>query len=269
MSRLVNVAGVDRHMKGWRPDKPDPRDKFFAAAAPVVDLPDAVDLRAECPPVVDQGQIGSCTANSSSSALAFLEKKGKKAELYSRLFIYSMTRLFEGVPLTEDPGAEIRDVMKVLSTWGAPYETAWPYDMSKFKEEPSFGAKESATHHKAVMYYRCPSLYTLQASLHQGFPVVIGFSVPDNMMSARCTRTGIVLPPAAGESFDGGHAVLAVGYDKHFMCGMEKGAVLCQNSWGTGWGIDGFFWLPQSFWFGGTGALASDCWTIRRVQETP
>lgn len=264
MNRIVDVAGASRHMKGWRPDKPDPRDMHLMVSE-AVQLPGAVDLRSQCPPVVDQGSIGSCTANSSCSAMAFLEHKGQQATLYSRLFLYAMTRKIEGTPLSEDSGAEIRDVMKALSTFGVPVETDWPYDTSKFTKEPPDPAKTAALQHKALMYYRCPSLYTLRASLAQGFPVVIGFSVPDNMMSDQCAKTGIVLPPAPGEAFDGGHAVLAVGYDLNQMCGHEQGAVLCQNSWGTSWGLKGFFWVPMSFWAGGLSALASDCWTIRRA----
>jgi C1A family cysteine protease len=264
VSRVVNIAGVDRHMKGWRPDKPDPRDRHLMVSE-AVRLLDLVDLRPQCPPVVDQGGIGSCTANSSCSAMAFLEHKAKQDTLFSRLFLYAMTRHIEGTPLSEDSGAEIRDVMKALSTYGVPFESEWPYIESKFSTEPPAKAKTDALQHKAVFYYRCPSLYTLKASLHQGFPVVIGFAVPDNMMTSRCAQTGIVLPPAPGESFDGGHAVMAVGYDVHQMCGHEQGAVLCQNSWSTSWGIDGYFWLPMSFWSGGVGALATDCWTIRRA----
>ena len=197
--------------------------------------------------------------------MAFLEKKSKQSILFSRLFLYAMTRHLEGTPLSEDSGAEIRDVMKTLAQYGVPYETDWPYDTSKFTEEPPDQSKQDGLQHKAMMYYRCPSLYTLRASLAQGFPIVIGFSVPDNMMSDQCASTGIVLPPEPGESFDGGHAVMAIGYDINQMCGHEQGAVLCQNSWGTGWGLQGYFWLPMSFWQGGAGALASDCWTIRRA----
>lgn len=265
MSRYINVGGVDRHMKGWRPDKPDPRDKMFSVPETFT-LPDSVDLRPQCPPVVDQGQIGSCTANSSSSAMAFLERKSKQDALFSRLFIYAKTRDIEGTPLSEDSGAEIRDVMKALSTYGVPYESEWPYDISQFSVEPPTQVAQDALAHKAVLYYRCPNLFALKASLHQGFPVVIGFAVPQNMMSDQCASTGILLPPAPGEQFVGGHAVLAVGYDVNFKCGSATGAVLCQNSWGTGWGIDGYFWIPMSFWEGGASALASDCWTIRRAQ---
>jgi len=50
---------------GWNPDIPDGRDLMFAAPPEVVtQLPPKVDLRDQCPDVYDQGQLGSCTANS-------------------------------------------------------------------------------------------------------------------------------------------------------------------------------------------------------------
>ena len=36
---------------------------------------------------------------------------------------------------------------------------------------------------------------------------------------------------------EGGHCVCCVGYDN------ARQAWLCKNSWGTGWGEDGFFWI--------------------------
>jgi hypothetical protein len=50
---------------GWVRDLPDDRD--FVYGAPLVrfpqGLPPSIDLRSECPPVYDQGQLGSCTGN--------------------------------------------------------------------------------------------------------------------------------------------------------------------------------------------------------------
>jgi len=45
---------------GWTPDLPDQRDHLYAAPPPVlVQLPTKVDLTSSCPPVYDQGQLGS------------------------------------------------------------------------------------------------------------------------------------------------------------------------------------------------------------------
>ncbi len=38
-------------------------------------------------------------------------------------------------------------------------------------------------------------------------------------------------------SFQGGHCVCVIGYDENL------GAWLCKNSWGTTWGIGGYFWI--------------------------
>ena len=46
---------------GWIPDLPDQRDYLYAAPPHVLQaLPASVDLRPGCPPVYDQGQLGSC-----------------------------------------------------------------------------------------------------------------------------------------------------------------------------------------------------------------
>ena len=56
---------------GWRPDLPDHRDLVYATPHPVaLALPPSVDLRPKCPPVYDQGQLSSCTANAIAGALS-------------------------------------------------------------------------------------------------------------------------------------------------------------------------------------------------------
>jgi C1A family cysteine protease len=42
-------------------------------------LPDVVDLIAQCPPIFDQGNEGSCVDNASTAAMAFLELQGDPA----------------------------------------------------------------------------------------------------------------------------------------------------------------------------------------------
>ncbi|HEU5216556.1 MAG TPA: hypothetical protein VFU30_13560, partial [Gaiellaceae bacterium] len=115
---------------GWRPDSPDMRD-YFMAVEPAKALPRTASLRKKMPPVYDQGQLGSCTANSIGAILEFNELKQKQADATtpSRLFIYYNERVMEGT-VDQDSGAEIRDGIKSVAQLGAPPETDWPYEIN-------------------------------------------------------------------------------------------------------------------------------------------
>ncbi len=255
--RLRKIAGVAQpiHLRGWIPDTRDHRD--FLLPPPAPGLPAAVSLRPQCSPVLSQGSLGSCTANASCEAMSFLYRRAALDPLFSRLFVYYYTRRVEGTPPTEDSGAQIRNVMKVLALYGVAFESTWPYLESKFSVEPSDDAFAEASRHRLLFYYRCHDLLTIKASLAQGFPVAIGFTVPANMDSAPCARTGIVKYPAPSESFVGGHAVLAIGYDN------ATELVCFQNSWGGEWGDGGFGYLPYRMF---TDGFVQDCWTLRREE---
>ncbi|MEY2438756.1 MAG: hypothetical protein QOI34_141, partial [Verrucomicrobiota bacterium] len=61
---------------GWIPDLPDHRDLLFSAPPTILrKLPRKIDLSAKCPPVFDQGEIGSCTANAIGAAIEFDQLK--------------------------------------------------------------------------------------------------------------------------------------------------------------------------------------------------
>src|SRR5713101_542900 len=61
---------------GWVPDVPDHRDVLFSPPPAVMaSLPPHADLRAACPEIYDQGQLGSCTANAIGAAFEFDQKK--------------------------------------------------------------------------------------------------------------------------------------------------------------------------------------------------
>ena len=75
---------------GWIPDLPDDRDHLYAAPPAYLSaLPPLADLRAQCPPVYDQGMLGSCTANAIGGAIEFDRLKQSLPDFVpSRLFIY-------------------------------------------------------------------------------------------------------------------------------------------------------------------------------------
>jgi C1A family cysteine protease len=244
---------------GWVPDLPDHRDHFYAA--PLVNLgvlPDKMDLRPNCPPVYDQGQLGSCTANAIAAAVEFTLKKEEKTDfLPSRLFIYYNERVMEGT-VDSDSGAMIRDGIKSVSKQGDAPETEWPYDIAKFKVKPSAQVYRDAKKHKAMQYQRViRNLNQMKGCLASGFPFVFGFTVYESFESPEVAKTGQVNMPAANEQQIGGHAVLAVGYDD------SAQRFIVRNSWGEGWGLAGYFTMPYTYLTDSN--LSDDFWTIRAV----
>jgi len=245
---------------GWIPDLPDHRDHLYAAPMEVVaKLPSKVDLRPQCPPVYDQGQLGSCTANSIGGGFEFTLIKEKKPDFMpSRLFIYYNERVIEGT-VKSDSGAQIRDGIKSIANQGVCPETEWPYIITKFTTKPPAKAYKDALKNQALSYSRVTqSLNQFKGCLASGYPFVFGITVYESFESQEVAKTGNVPMPASHEKSLGGHAILAVGYDD------STQRFIIRNSWGPGWGQKGYFTLPYAYLLD-TG-LSSDFWTIRIVE---
>lgn len=244
---------------GWRPDKPDQRDLVYKAPKSVAKTPLRVDLRTQCPPVYDQGQLGACTANAIGGHYQFdLLKQNDPSFVPARLFIYYNERVIEGTT-SEDAGAEIRDGIKSIASQGVCPETMWPYDIPKFATKPPQTCYTSALSHVSLQYNRITTtLPQLKACLAEGFPFVFGFSVYESFESAAVAKSGIVNMPAVSEKMIGGHAAMAVGYDD------TKSRFIVRNSWGADWGLKGYFTIPYAYLTNSN--LADDFWTIRLVK---
>jgi C1A family cysteine protease len=247
---------------GWVPDLPDGRDLLYAAPpTPLAELPRRVDLRSKCPPVYNQGRLGSCTANAIAGALEFdqIRQRAKGVFTPSRLFIYYNERAIEGT-VDSDSGAMIRDGIKTVHRQGACPEKSWPYRIPRFRDKPSRPCYTEAKRHQAIRYLRLtPTLGQLKGCLAEGFPFVFGFAVYASFESAKVSRNGHAPMPGAHEEFLGGHAVLAVGYDE------QRQWFICRNSWGPKWGMRGYFTLPFPYLV--QSSLSRDFWTIRRVED--
>jgi C1A family cysteine protease len=245
---------------GWVPDLPDARDFMYSAPEAVLTkLPTKVDLRPKLPPVYDQGELGSCTANAIGAAFEFEQvKQGLKDFMPSRLFIYYNERAMEGT-IDTDSGAMIRDGIKSVAKVGVCPETTWPYDIPKFTEKPPKTAYDEASKHQALIYRRVlGNLHQMQGCLASGLPFVLGFSVYESFMSPDVARTGEVPLPPRGEQLIGGHAVLAVGYDDKIQ------RFIVRNSWGVGWGVKGYCTMPYGYLT--DPGLARDFWAIHAVE---
>lgn len=248
-----------RPIYGWIPDLPDHRDILYEKLTVVAPekLPKSVNLRSHDSPIQDQGQLGSCTANALAGNLDFLKKqKLKKVFDFSRLFIYYNERVIEHT-VTTDSGAMLRDGIKSLVKLGACPEKEWPYDVSMFTQKPSAKDYQDALKYQITAYYRIKSLEQMKHTLATGYPFVFGFSVYESFESVEVAKTGIVPLPQKHERLLGGHAVMAVGYDD------AKEQFIIRNSWGVGWGIQGYCLMPYMYL---VSSLASDFWTIRDME---
>jgi len=251
---------------GWIRDLPDARDHHYAAPPPVLAaLPQAVDLRPQCPAVYNQGQLGSCTGNAIAGAVHFERMRQKlpsaKTTVPSRLFIYYNERVIEGT-VGQDAGAQIRDGIKSVATQGACFEKGkgkWPYVPANFAAQPPAACYAQAANDTIVQYSRVQQIAPqLKGCLADGYPFVFGFTVYESFESRQVAKTGVVPMPASGEQPIGGHAVMAVGYND------TTQQFLVRNSWGASWGLGGYFLLPYAYLTDPN--LAADLWTIRMVE---
>ena len=243
-----------RYSYGWVPDVPDQRDFLYKAIKPVIKLQKEVDLSGICSAIEDQGRLGSCTAQALAGNLEFLDNKIDSVYTdVSRLFIYYNERALIGTT-DYDSGASLRDGIKTLKNEGACEETLWPYIIAKFDDKPPLKCYNEAEKHTIESYHRINSLTEMLTCLTEGYPFVFGFTVYESFEAAQVAKTGKVNMPKKDEQTLGGHAVLAVGYSQ------TERRFLVRNSWGTKWGINGYFTMPFQY----LETLSADFWTIRK-----
>jgi C1A family cysteine protease len=171
-----------------------------------------------------------------------------------------------------DSGAQIRDGVKSVCQLGVCPETEWTYVATpanpntnlwppgaKPAEKPTPNCYTEALQHKAVTYESVTrDLAQFRGCLAAGYPFVLGFTVYSAFESPQVAQTGVLNLPTSAEQVLGGHAVMAVGYDD------TAQRFTIRNSWGTGWGLKGYFTMPYVYLL--SQHLSSDFWTIRVVE---
>jgi C1A family cysteine protease len=161
--------------------------------------------------------------------------------------------------------------------FGVPPEAYWPYDIPAFDNEPPAFCYSFAKNYSAITYYRLDPkgittadlLSAVKQNIASGLPAMFGFTVYSSRAQA-AVNGGKIPFPSDKDTVDGGHAVIAVGYDDDMKITnvgpngpTTKGAFLIRNSWGTTWGDAGYGWLPYEYLLQ---ELAVDWWSLVKAE---
>lgn len=221
----------------------DKRDHLFSTVVGK-SIPKSIDMRRLMPPIYNQLELGSCTANSSVAYTVFLNSN--KVEL-SRLFEYFKAREIEGT-VDEDSGATNRDSVKAIKKNGVCEEKFMPYNVDKFTVAPTDAAIANAKSYTISSYSLLNSLTGIKQTLAVSKPIIIGMDVFESFEGSSIANTGIMPIPKKTEEYLGGHSVLVVGYiDGKNPTKSLTGCLIIRNSWGIEWGDKGYFYMPYEY----------------------
>lgn len=245
---------------GWRKDPHDERDRPFGARRPA-DVPrasEALGMVELYGSIRDQGMTSRCVGYSTAKAIRVrLALDGHPQVELSANGAYWGARAPDGFA-GEDGGAFIRSGIRYARACGIPTEASWPSRLDTINVEPDETAEIAGLAFADGSYERIYSadgaeqaelvLDALQASC----PVLFGTDLTAQFV--RHVGRDVVPAPRPGDTSEGGHALLALGFD-------QGGARVCvPNSWGTSAGDRGWYWLDPG-WF--ASARTQDIWALR------
>lgn len=249
MNRILNYVKSDLSKFA---DKLHTFQEDICAAAVNVDLRKVFN-----PPCYDQGQLGSCTANSCVFLVEFqLFRETAKEFMGSRLFVYYNERLIEG-DVGQDNGAVVADSINSIAKYGVCPETELPYDISQFAVKPSDACYTCGSEYKCDKF-RCvkQTFNQLIQALAKGHPVTFGTTLYTSFENVG--SDGLVpLPDVTKESVIGGHCMN--------ICGWNGERFIVRNSWGPNWGDHGYCYFPKEYILNSD--LTSDFWIVLDMEH--
>ncbi len=213
-------------------------------------IPRSVDLSGSFPVPGNQGRQGSCTAWATSYALKSYHERVEEGwafspgTTFSPAWIYNQVKVPGPCNNQRDPydcGSRISDALDLIISKGAATLSTMPYNEHDYRARPSRQAEQEAARFKALSKRSVRSIQHMKGAIANRHPVVIGMPVYESFFSL--SGSASVYNDLRGASA-GGHAVTIVGYDDDRFGGAFK----VINSWGTGWGDRGYFWLPYSIY---------------------
>lgn len=214
--------------------------------------------------VWNQGNTNSCVGHALAACMFDTRRRYGQVNPVSRQFIYWAAREAQGIS-NQDIGCNIGVAWTELKNKGACLGNNNDFLGSGFNYQAEIMTRPSAAKFaeaatrklvngvywnsdyngssQLINYYNESGAHQSVRSdyirhLLQYLPVTIGF----RLLSSHYTAPGGVLQvPTVGQASPGGHAVVITGYNDASRLFEFK------NSWGTGWGSQGYGYMPYSF----------------------
>jgi hypothetical protein len=248
------MTSMSKRQLTARPDVIDFRDLCFTPT--LVEVPQEMPLEDYLKmgvPVLDQGVEGACTGFGLATVANYLlltRKVKPDAKRVSPRMLYEMARRYDEWPGSEYEGSSARGAMKGWHKHGVCAEDSWRYQSAKKDAQLTPERAADALLRPLGAYFRVNhrDLVAMHAALAEVGILYATAIVHDGW--ERVKADGLI-PQPAGEKPLGGHAFAIVGYD-------QRGFWM-QNSWGRGWGCEGYGHISYDDWL----QNASDVWVAR------
>ncbi len=214
--------------------------ELAGAGEPLTGLPTALDWRNNggnwVTPVRNQGGCGSCWAFATAAALESYQLRQNNTPGLN--FDTSEQVLVSCSGAGSCGGGYIGSASSYIRDTGLPLESCYPYTATNGSCSSACSTVFTNTYHIGSWAYVCttaPTVSALKNALYTYGPLVTTMDVYSDFFSY---KSGVYQYVTG--SYQGGHAVLLVGYDD------AQQAFLVKNSWGTDWGMSGYFWIAYN-----------------------
>lgn len=209
-----------------------------------IDFPESHDLSSFLPPVGSQGEQGSCVAWATGYYLKSFQENledsnNGEIELKNQMspaFIYNQIKVGSCAD-----GSSIPTALELISGTGIVTWREMPYDQNECDTQPTDNQNILAEDNQIISFAPLNGNILFdqaKAFLLNNQPIVIAISIDYPFFGKFEENGDAVYREFGGEDdIDGAHAMLVVGYDD------TKNAFKVVNSWGKGWGNEGFVWI--------------------------
>lgn len=210
----------------------------------------SLDMRSYFSSIKDQGEIGSCLAFALTSVFEYVmysANRTKEVNL-SEQFLYYNARMLgsEGGEVHGVNGSFLKPAIESLIQYGIASEDEWPYVKERADEKPSDKAYEDAKKRMLKKAQNVPrNVNAIKSALEDGYPVVGSFTLCPSF--ANIDHGFVTMPDeeeisyAKENSENSAHAMTIVGFEDNLQC------FLVRNSWGKGWGVFGYCYVPYGY----------------------